>query len=239
MKMKILLLLLFFLLLIIFTYKQLEKNEINYTILGDKNVFSNNIKSKNFSELIYDNLLEEKDFGFYSKEFISDNVRIIDIINDINSNKSIDNINIQNILDRTNLLILSIGNNEVNYKLSKLSQEENNDIYVYKYLDEVLSDLKLLINNIRQYNNGNIIFLGFYNDTNNTKNNKYYKYLNKNALNIMQNNDIEFIDLYNILNKNEDFLTKTNPIYITSEGNIAIFNRIYSKIDNLYLHKRS
>lgn len=239
MKMKILLLLIFFLLLIMFTYKQLEKDEINYTILGDKGVFSNNIISKNFSELIYDNLQEEKDFGFYSKEFIYDNARIIDIINDINDNKKVDNISIQNILDRTNLMILSIGSNEVNYKLSKLTTEENNDIYVYKYLDEVLNDLKVLVDSIRQYNKGNIIFLGFFNDTSNTKNNKYYKYLNKNALNIMKDNNIEFIDLYNILNKNNDFLTKTNPIYITNDGNIAIFNRIYSKIDELYLHKIS
>lgn len=238
MKMKIILVLIFFSLLVFVTYMQNSKEDVNYTILGDKDIFSNNIISKNFSDLIYDELSNNKDFGFYSKDFIDEDIRIIDLINDINANKKIDNITIQNILSRTNILILGIGNNEINYKLSKLDTNENNDYIIYSYLDELLVDLESLIKLIRDYNKNNIIFLSYYNDTGNKDNNKYYLYINKQAQKIMKENDIYFINTFNILNKNEDYLTDTIPVYITNDGNLAIFNKIYSKIDELYLHKK-
>ena len=94
-----------------------------------------------------------------------------------------------------------------------------------------------LIDIIKKYNDGNIIILGLYNDTNNTINDKYYKYINNKINNYSNRNDIYFIDTYEILNKSNKNLTKTTPIYITNEGNLALFNKIYSKIDKLYLHK--
>lgn len=238
MKMKIILVLIFFSLFIFITYVENSKEDINYTILGDKDIFSNNIMSKNFSDLIYDELGNIKDFGFYSKDFIEKDIRIIDLINDINSNKKIDNLTIQNILSRTNILILGVGNNEINYKISKLDIKENNDYIMYSYLDRLLIDIQSLINLIKEYEKDNIIFLGYYNDTGNKNNDKYYIYINKQLEKIMKDNDICFINLFNILNKNEDYLTTNLPIYITNDGNIAIFNKIYSKIDELYLHKK-
>mgnify|MGYP000976388003 CR=1 FL=1 len=55
---------------------------------------------------------------------------------------------------------------------------------------------------------------------------------------LMHSNDIDYLNLFDVLNKNEDYLTKGNNIYITNEGNIAIFNKLYRKIDQLYLHKQ-
>ena len=55
---------------------------------------------------------------------------------------------------------------------------------------------------------------------------------------LMHSNDIDYLNLFYVLNKNEDYLTKGNNIYITNEGNIAIFNKLYRKIDQLYLHKQ-
>ena len=54
----------------------------------------------------------------------------------------------------------------------------------------------------------------------------------------MHSNDIDYLNLFYVLNKNGDYLTKGNNIYITNEGNIAIFNKLYRKIDQLYLHKQ-
>lgn len=233
MKMKIVIILIIFMVVLLFSYSKMNKEEINYTILGDKELFSNNIISKNFSDLIYDKLSYEDNFGFYSEDFIKKDIRIIDVINQITDNEKIDGITIQNILKRTNILLLNIGNNEINYKLSKIDEDTSNKA-VYIYLDDVYDDLIELINIIKNYDDKNIILLGFYNDTGNTNNNKYYEYMN-NKLNIYcKKNNITFINLFNILNKNEDYLSNK---YITNEGNLAIFNKIYSKIDNLYLHK--
>ena len=238
MKMRIILILIVFLVLIILSYVIMSKKEMNYTILGDKTIFSNNIQSKNFSDLIYEKLSSEKNFGFYSKEFIKEDIRIIDLINIINNNEKIDNISVQNILNRTDILILSIGNNEIYYKLSKIDNEENNDKIIYRYLDEITKDMIKLLKEIKKYNDKDIYILGYYNDTNNISNDKYYKYINNNIDNYCKIKNIYFIDTYEILNKNMDYLTTKSPIYITNEGNLALFNKIYSKISNLYLHKQ-
>ena len=238
MKMKILIIFLFFTGIIFISYVKSNKEEINYTIIGEKELFSNNIISKNFSDLIYDELSKKNNFGFYSKEFTYKNIRTIDMINNINNNVNIDNIYIQNILKRTNVLIINTGNNEINYKLSKVDSNENNDNEIYNYLDEVYKDIKVLIEKVKDLNEGKIIFLGIYNDTGNEDNNKYYKYINEKLELLMHSNDIDYLNLFDVLNKNEDYLTKGNNIYITNEGNIAIFNKLYRKIDQLYLHKQ-
>ena len=251
MKMKILIIFLFFTGIIFISYVKSNKEEINYTIIGEKELFSNNIISKNFSDLIYDELSKKNSFGFYSKEFTYKNIRTIDMINNINNNVSIDNIYIQNILKRTNVLIINTGNNEIiqrfndvtdlpeiNYKLSKVDSNENNDNEIYNYLDEVYKDIKVLIEKVKDLNEGKIIFLGIYNDTGNKDNDKYYKYINEKLELLMHSNDIDYLNLFDVLNKNEDYLTKGNNIYITNEGNIAIFNKLYRKIDQLYLHKQ-
>ncbi len=236
MKMKIVILLAFFSLFAFISYVQNNNKEINYTILGDKELFSNNLKSVNFSDMIYQKLDDDNLLGFYSKDFIRKDIRIIDVMNDINDNISIDNITIQNIIKRTDIMILSIGNNEINYKLSKIDKDINNDVEIYKYLDEIVNDASKLIDDIQKINKCKIIFLGYYNDTNNVNNDKYYIYVNDKIENMIKDKKQEFINLYNLLNKNELYLTKSTPIYITNEGNLAIYDKIVDKIDDLHLH---
>lgn len=239
MKMKIILLLIFFSLIALISYIQTNSKEINYTILGDKELFSNNLKSVNFADLIYKKLDDENLLGFYSKDFIKEEIRTIDVINDIDNNYEVDNITIQNILKRTDILILSIGNNEINYKLSRIDNTINNDNEIYKYLDSVIIDINNLVQKIENINKCEIIFLGFYNNTNNINNDKYYKYINKKLNNILSKRNIEYINLFDILNKNDNNITKSNPVYITNEGNMAIYDQIIRKINKLDLHNET
>ena len=237
--MKIILLLLFFSFIALISYIYTNNKEVNYTILGDKELFSNNLKSINFADLISRKLEEEKLLGFYSKDFIKKDIRTIDVINDINDNYKVDNIAIQNILKRTDLLFLSIGNNEIHYKLSKIDYTLNNDNEIYNYLNSVVKDINNLIQNIENINKCDIVFLGFYNDTNNVNNDKYYIYINKKLEKTLSKRNIEYINLYNILNTKQDNLTKTSPVYITNEGNIEIYDEIIRKIDKFDLHNKS
>ena len=131
---------------------------------------------------------------------------------------------------------LSIGNNEISYKLSKIDKDINNDSEIYKYLDEVVNDVSVLFDIIKKLNECQIIVLGYYNDTGNIENDKYYSYINQKMLNEFNSKNIDYINLFEILNKNSDYLTKTNPTYITNEGNMAIYSKIISKIDELHLH---
>ena len=235
MKMKILLILIFFIIVLIYSYTHMNKNEINYTIMGDKEIFSNNIISKNFSDLIYDELNKRKDFGFYSEEFIKEDIRIVDLINDIENNININNIYIQNILKKTNILLLNVGNNEVNYKLLNIN-DEIDEKSLYNYLDEVEKDFDKLIKNIKKYNDNKVMVLGYYSVHNNINNKKYFKYINDKIKEICKINKLDFINIYDILNENSEYLSNN---YITNKGNLALFNEIYSKINELHLHKNN
>ena len=88
MKMKIVIVLAFFSFLVFISYLQTNKKEINYTILGNKELFSNNLKSVNFTDLVYKDLDDKNLIGFYSKDFIRKDIRTIDVINDIDNNIS-------------------------------------------------------------------------------------------------------------------------------------------------------
>lgn len=236
MKMKIVLVLIIFMIILVFSYSNTNKKEINYTLLGDKELFSNNIISKNFSDLIYDKLKKEIKIGKYNKDFIKEDIRIIDVINQIEDNEEINNQNIQKVLKDSNIIMLNIGNNEIKYKLSKYDENDNNDKEIYLYLDQTIDDYKNLIKLLKKYNNDNIVLLSNYNDTNIKNNDKYYKYINNKLETFSKENNIKYLNINSLLNKKGN-LTNTNPKYITNEGNLALFNKIYSKISNLYLHK--
>lgn len=233
MKKKIILILIILIVILFFSYPNFYKKEINYTLLGDRQVFSNNIISKNFSDLIYDELKKEEKIN-YNKDFIENDIRIIDIIDDINDNKKINDISIQKLLKNSNILILNIGNNELYYKLSKYDNNENYDKEIYIYLDSVLKDYEILLNQIKKYNIEKVFIIGAFNDTNNINNDKFYRYINNQINNYAKNNNMIFIDE---ITKNNEYITKTTPIYITNKGNLTLFNKIYSKISNFYLHK--
>ena len=49
--------------------------------------------------------------------------------------------------------------------------------------------------------------------------------------------NIDYINLFDILNSDKNNLTKSNQVYITNQGNLAIYNEIMRKINKLDLHK--
>ena len=114
----------------------------------------------------------------YTSYIRDDDYRVIDLINDINDNIKIDNRTLQNLLIKSNIIAISIGNNDLNHKI-------NLD---YKYSDELINDLEQLLKLIRKYNKDKIYFIG-YNNTN-----KYYIYINNKMKYICKLNKIEFID---------------------------------------------
>ena len=236
--MKILVLIIFISIICFISLKEFKGDEINYTIIGDKSLFSNTIKSVNYADLISNNLLEEDKLGFYSKDFIYEDLRVTDLTTKISENDTQNNLSIQNILHKTDLLIINIGNNDIKYKLSSIDEDNINDQYIYNYIDEVIKDISKLLGQISSISKAKIIFIGYYNDTNNSYNDRFYKYINMNLKKMLSNKDIIYIDTQNILNSDDDFLDIDKKVYISSEGNIELYNVILSKIKKIYLQNQ-
>ncbi len=235
--MKIIILIIFISVVCFISVKEYNKNVINYTVIGDKSLFSNTVKSVNYVDLISNYLLEEDKLGFYSKDFIYENIRVTDLLNKIKENDIQDDLSIQNILNKTNLLVINIGNNELNYKISNIDVENANDKYIYKYLDEVINDIMHLLYKIDNISKANIIFIGYYNDTVNSYNDRYYDYINSKLEKKLKKLNITYINTQKILNEKRSFLDIDKNVYITSDGNIRLYDVILSKIKEIYLQK--
>ena len=168
----------------------------------------NNSYSNNVKEHYKENLNNYVNYSNY------DDYRVMDLINDINYNKTVvfeqKEYKLQNLLIKANLITLSIGMNDLIYK-SKL------DIDLYEYTDELLNDIEDLFILIRKYNKDDIYFLSFYDVINN---NALIEYANKRLENVCNKNKIKFVDI-SLLN---NYIIK--GYYPTNEGYTYITNEI-------------
>lgn len=221
MKKRIILLIILILVLMYLSFFQMKQEKIYYTVMGNKYEFTNNLKSLNYTDLIMNDINKKNKLKKYSKDLIFFDIRITDFINKIEKNEKVNNNYIQNILNKTNLLLINIGSSELNYKFQNIEKYNSNDNEIYKYLDEMSNDINRLLFLIRKYSNTKIIFIGYYNETSNFLYNNYYLYINKK---IKNNKNIIFIDVFDIL-KN-----KKSNYYLDDEENMLIYNKIMNKI---------
>ena len=179
---------------------------LSYGINNFNNV--NNSYSNNIEEHYKENLSNYVNYSYY------DDYRVMDLINDINYNKSVIYENkeykLQNLLVKANLITLSIGMNDLIYK-NKL------DVNLYNYTDELLNDIENLLILIRKYNKDEIYFLSFYNIIDNEK---LIVYANEKLEGICNKNKIKYVDI-SLLN---NYII--NGIYPSNDGYTYITNQI-------------
>ena len=159
----------FFVLLLIFViYKYNVDKKIKYLYIGNDVYYKYNEIMKSY---------------YNSKQNIeyirNDDYRVMDLINEIKCNHTIENKKIQNVLIKSNVIVLNVGLYDIEYK-----KELN-----YNYVDELIADIEKLLTIIRKYNKDKIYVLGFNNK------NKYYEYLNSKLEIICRSKKIIYIDI--------------------------------------------
>ena len=139
---------------------------------------------------------------------------------------------IKKALMHADIITLSTGLNELLYKL----QNENLDSYqMYKYIDNLIEDIDDLIDIIKKYCKEDIFILGYYNPYVN-KNvsddiDKYIKYANNKLIELSKDEEIIYIDLYNILKNNSQVFTSVDSHYPNIDGYKLISREIIEKIE--------
>jgi len=199
--------------LIVFLIYSLNISEkIYYVSIGDYLSYGINnfdIVDNNYSSNIREKYKEN--LANYVNYSSIDNYRVMDLINDINYNKTINFNNkeykLQNLLIKANLLTISIGMNDLIYKKN----------VTYNYIDQLLSDIDSLLSLIRKYNKDEIYFLSFYDVINNKQ---YIEYSNEKLKEICKKNNIKFVDISNL----DKYIIK--GIYPTNDGYTYITDKI-------------
>ncbi len=180
MKKIILTFIVIFLVLIIYIFNRDKKIYILY--IGDNIALNRPNVDRIISEYKKDKLLEK--FVEYKN---NNDYRSIDLLNDVDNNIKFQyknkNYTLDNALIKADVIIISIGNNDLKYCEESCS---------YQYIDEVIGDLNKLFNHIRKYSKEKIYIYPL-KVINNIELNKY---MNKKFNHLIKKYQIEKILLY-------------------------------------------
>ena len=204
--MKKIILILFLFLICYLIYISTEKKELSYVVIGDL-----------IADINYNNQYKK-----YNNDYINENYRLIDLINIIKYNKELNNISIHRVLKNADILIVSIGMNDLYYKLN------TDTINMYTYLNNMLNNLDILLKEINKYQYKKVFILGYYNIYN--KNNDLFTYINYKIKKLLKNYQYEYIELNNILKNNPQLYKKDNNFNLNIEGYREINKIIVEKL---------
>ena len=174
----------------------------SYNIYSYDNYYKDYLKDKLENYIVYGNI----------------NYRIGELKRDIEKNIKINNRTIQNILIKSDLIILEIGIDELMYALNVVDK--------YTYLDGMVSNMESLIFLIRKYSKEKIVLVGYYNPSI-IENQKYIDYINDKYKEICKKYNIKYLDVGQ-LNKKEYFSSNNN--HLNDKGYNWINNQIIKAI---------
>ncbi len=228
------LVILFIFILVIVIYITNKDDKIYYISIGDElssGINTNNNIGYGYSDYVKDYLSDIDKLEFYTKKFSTIDKRTTDLINDINNNieiiESNKKIKIKYSLMHADIITISIGLNELLYKLNN---ESIMDYEIYEYIDEISDDIEKLINIIKKYCKEDIMLLGYYNPFVNSKEkdkiNNYIIYANNELMEICEKEKIYYIDLYNLFKNNNKVFTNINSYYPNNDGYKLISKKI-------------
>ena len=212
-----------------FVYNITSDESLYYLNIGDglaMGIATNNVTTEGYGTKLKNYLEEKNNLKGYNNSFTNKDYRITDLLKSIKYHEKViinnDEITINELLKKSDIITISLGMNELYYKL--LLNKDN----IYTYMDDMLEDMEELLIEINRYNHKKVIVLGYYNITNN--NNDIFTYINYNLSKITKKEGFEFIDLNKYLNNKEYFYENNNTYYPSKEAYDKIFEIIVDKI---------
>ena len=203
--MKKIILILFLFLSCYLIYHYTEDKEPSYLVIGDT---------------IADNPYIKNNTKKYNNTYIDEDYRIIDLINIIEYNEEKE-ISMHRLFKNTDILIISIGMNDLYYKLN---MDKKN---IYTYLNDIVKNIDIFLTEINRYKYDKVFILGYYNINND--NNDIFTYINYKIKKLSNKYKYEYIDLYNILSNNNQLYQKSNHFTLNNKG--------YNEINKIIVEK--
>ena len=218
-------------------YKTNDDNLVDYMAIGDSislgiNSYGNH--SYGFNDYLKSYLENNNLLHHYNSLYSKDDYKIEELINDIKTNKNIiyddKTYNIKKELREADLLTISIGMDE----LVGILSENNHFSDIKDKLDEFSNNMDKLIKAVTSLSKTKVILLGYYNPTNNLdKNtNQIFAYLNDKYQSIAKKYSITYIDIYEEIKKDKNYLPNKKDYHLTSKGYLKIASKIIETIED-------
>ncbi len=221
-----------------------NNNKINYLVLGDslslgKTPYSSydyGYKVSVKETLENQNLLNE-----YNDIFTDEYITIKELTEDIKSNITKENTNIKKQLRESDLVTLSIGNQELEKIINPFIIELEGISFtkVKDHLDEIITDLDKLFQEMKRYAVNQVIFIGFYNlypyhtEEFEEETTKILDYLISNTKTLTVEYNIEYIDTQQLFINIKEYVPNPYNYYPNNKGYELISTEISQNLAKL------
>lgn len=207
-----------------FIYNKTINEKIYYLTIGDylsKGTNENGSNSYGYNNYIKNYLKKNKMLDEFNETFTNDDYRIIDIIKILEYNEKKEKTSLNYMIKRANVISLSLGMNELYYKISKDTKN------IYTYIDVMINNYDKILSYINLFHNKKVFVLGYYNVTGDY--NDVFDYANYKLKTLCNKYNFTFIDLSNLFDN--------NPTYFDIENSIIPNEKGYEKISQIIIEK--
>ncbi|MEG0825856.1 MAG: GDSL-type esterase/lipase family protein [Bacilli bacterium] len=213
--------------------------KVYYLALGDSlalGMTPYNNYDYGYTDYIKDYLSQKKVLEKYINNFAKSSYRTTDLIRAINDNEKVlidgKKVTIKHALIKADLVTISVGMNDFINKNSLLSLLEENDITIFKYVDEIMVDVEELFKIIRKYCKEDVVMVGYYSPiADNEKVNKFFSYVNSKYDYLSSKYNIKYVDIYNQFKNSNDYLIDNYNVYPNKKGYKKIADVIIGILD--------
>lgn len=222
-----------------------ENDEIYYIPLGDSiaegmNAYSN--VDYGYTDYIMDYLKKNDRLSFYTKAFTKSGYTTEDVKNDIEKNKVVEiegqKVYLKEALRESDLVTLTIGANNFldGITFYNIYDKINNVTKTKKEADEITSQIKDLIILIKKYAKNQIIVTGYFNPfprltMYKDEIDEIIKYFNHELEEVCEELDVDYVDIFNDFDGNNDALPNPLNIHPSKNGYKLIANQIIKEIE--------
>ena len=225
--------------------------QIYYLSLGDSLAAGqtpNNTIEESYGDYVAEYLKDKEVLEFYTKKFSKSGYRSIDLLNDLNNNKKIKvegkEITIKHALIKADIVTVSIGSNDLFYKLNVGNEFDMNEFDdIYTYVDEAISDVDKLLYKLRKSCKEQIMVFGFYNPFTNFSSSlantvePVIVYANEKMKKLVKKYDMTYVDIHDMFLANDNYLPSKLEIHPTKDGYKAMAKSVINLIDKKTLAK--
>lgn len=215
-------------LFVFLTYLTTIDKKVYYLALGDYEAIGLTNQGEityGYTDYVKDILKEKKKLEKYINGYAKDDARITDLINDINNNKKImissKEQTIKNALIKADLVTLSIGMNDLFYKIGMNPNFETlNYNELYYHVDEMMEDMDKLFEKVREYCKEDILVTSFYNPMihSNEELDNVFVYANGRLKELVDQYHMTYVNVYKEFQTHEHYLSQSFSIYPSKEG---------------------
>lgn len=218
-----LLFLIFIIISVFFIYKKTKDSKYTILSLGDNlslGIDSYGIKGPSYIDFYKNYILKKKEKVIKNDQYSKKDLTINALLQDLKENN-----NLKKDLSSANILILTVGYNDLIYKIN-LNENINPEI-LKKEVQEIQKDYLNLLKEIRKYYKNKIVVIGYF-ASNKTD---YYintgiKELNKT---LQSAKNITYIDTYDLLKPKRKYFSNKNSYYPNLQGYLRISKKIIIK----------